>query len=123
MFLNCLTVALGGGLGAVCRYLFGLLPLKTNSGFPLATMIINLLGSFVIGLIVGFAQKNSNLYPKVIMFIKVGFCGGFTTFSTFSLESLGLFQSGSYLIAILYMTLSFVLCLAGTAGGLFLASR
>ncbi len=123
MFLNCLTVALGGGLGAVCRYLFGLLPLKTNSGFPLATMIINLLGSFVIGLIVGFAQKNSNLNPKVIMFIKVGFCGGFTTFSTFSLESLGLFQSGSYLIAILYMTLSFVLCLAGTAGGLFLASR
>lgn len=123
MFLNCLTVALGGGLGAVCRYLFGLLPLKTSSGFPLATMIINLLGSFVIGLIVGFAQKNSNLNPKVVMFIKVGFCGGFTTFSTFSLESLGLFQSGSYLIAILYMALSFVLCLAGTAGGLFLASR
>ena len=112
MLLNCMFVGIGGAIGSIFRYIIGLIPVKPQSGFPLTTLIINIIGAFCIGLIVALAGRNKNIDPTIILFLKVGFCGGFTTFSTFSLETTGLLQSGSYATAFLYMLLSFILCVS-----------
>lgn len=106
--LNCLVVALGGGIGACLRYLIGLIPLKEPFVFPVKTLVINLLGCFVIGLVASLAVKNSSLSSKLVLFIKTGFCGGFTTFSTFALETETLIKTGQSELAILYVALSVV---------------
>lgn len=106
--LNCLVVALGGGIGASLRYLIGLIPLKEPFIFPVKTLVINLLGCFVIGLVASLAVKNSSLSSKLVLFIKTGFCGGFTTFSTFALETETLIKTGQSGLAILYVALSVV---------------
>ena len=72
------------------------------------TLVINLLGCFVIGLIAALVVKNSSLSPKTVLFIKTGLCGGFTTFSTFALETETLIKTGHIGIAILYVALSVV---------------
>ena len=106
--LNCLVVALGGGIGASLRYLIGLIPLKEPFIFPVKTLVINLLGCFVIGLAASLAVKNSSLSPKLVLFVKTGLCGGFTTFSTFALETETLIKTGQSGLAILYVALSVV---------------
>lgn len=106
--LNCLVVALGGGIGACLRYLIGLIPLKEPFVFPVKTLAINLLGCFVIGLVASLALKNSSLSPKLVLFVKTGLCGGFTTFSTFALETETLIKTGQSGLAILYVALSVV---------------
>lgn len=115
--MNFLFVALGGALGATCRYGLSLITVKMD--FPLMTFITNLLGAFIIGLIAGFAVRK-NVSSGLVLFLKTGFCGGFTTFSTFSLEALTLLQKGAYLTAGLYAVLSLVLCVAGVALGMLL---
>ena len=107
--LNCLVVVLGGGIGACLRYLIGLIPFKEPFTFPVKTLIINLLGCFVIGLIAALTVKNSSLSPKTVLFIKTGLCGGFTTFSTFALETEALIKTGHIGLAILYIVLSVIL--------------
>ena len=104
--LNCLVVALGGGLGACARYLIGLVPIKEPFSFPIKTLFINFLGCFVIGLIAAFAEKESSISPKTVLFIKTGLCGGFTTFSTFALETETLIKTGRIGMAALYVVLS-----------------
>lgn len=94
MFCNCLAVGAGGALGAVCRYGMSLLPVLQRGAFPLPTLLTNLLGAILIGLVVGAGQRWSNLSPTLLLFLRVGVCGGFTTFSTFSLESLVLLEDG-----------------------------
>ena len=80
---NCIIVGLGGFLGAVARYLIGLIPINPQNGFPVKTLLINIAGAFVIGLVVALgAKKDWN--PQLILFLKVGICGGFTTFSNFN---------------------------------------
>ena len=106
--LNCLIVALGGGIGACLRYLIGIIPLKEPYAFPVKTLVINLAGCFVIGLIAALAVKNTSLSPKTMLFIKTGLCGGFTTFSTFALETETLIKTGHIGIAFLYVTLSVI---------------
>ena len=106
--MNCLIVALGGGLGACARYLIGLVPLKEPFVFPIKTLFINLLGCFVIGLIAAIAAKNTSLSPRTVLFIKTGLCGGFTTFSTFALETETLIKTGHIGLAILYVALSVI---------------
>ena len=106
--LNCLVVALGGGIGACLRYLIGLIPLKEPFTFPVKTLFINFLGCFVIGLIAAIAAKTTSLSPRTVLFIKTGLCGGFTTFSTFALETETLIKTGHIGIAILYVALSVV---------------
>lgn len=117
MLSNCLFVGLGGGAGAVCRYLVGMLPVLQRGAFPLATLVINLLGSFLIGLIAQRVNGPAGLDPNLVRFLKVGFCGGFTTFSTFSLESLTLLEEGRLGLFALYAVLSLALCIAGAALG------
>lgn len=118
--MNILYVALGGALGAVIRYLISLLPFKGD--FPILTLFTNLLGALIIGFIVGVAE-NKEVNPNTILFLKTGFCGGFTTFSTFSLETFNLFEKKKYGIGTAYAGLSLVLCVAGVLIGRALASR
>ena len=106
--LNCLVVALGGGIGASLRYLIGLIPLKEPFIFPVKTLVINLLGCFVIGLVASLAVKNSSLSPKTVLFIKTGLFGGFTTFSTFALETEALMKAEHSGLAVVYVALSVV---------------
>lgn len=107
--LNCIIVGLGGFIGTVLRYLVGLIPIKNPDSFPVNTFIINILGALMIGIIAFAAAENQNLDAKLILFLKVGICGGFTTFSTFSLETANLIKSGSVLTAVIYVLLSVIL--------------
>ena len=111
MFINCLAVGAGGALGAILRYLISLLPLGSKP-FPLATLGVNIIGAFFAGLIAAAAGKNTNFDPRLLLFLKIGICGGFTTFSTFSLESIQMLQNGRVFAAVSYMALSVILCIS-----------
>lgn len=117
--MNFLLVALGGALGATGRYAVGLLPVKST--FPLLTLIVNILGALLIGLVAGLSVRGG-LSPRWTLFWKTGVCGGFTTFSAFSLETLGLFQSGNRLLGGAYILLSVSLCLLGVWLGQMLST-
>lgn len=118
--LRFAMVALGGALGAVLRYAVSLLPYRGS--FPLLTLITNLLGAVLIGFIAETAAMHS-LSETTLLFAKTGLCGGFTTFSTFSLESWNLYRAGKGTAATVYILLSVGLCLAGIALGTLLARR
>ena len=105
--MNIIIVGFGGAVGAICRYLITLLRANPENGFPIKTFMINVIGSFVIGLVAALAAKNA-MNPKAVLFLKVGICGGFTTFSSFALETEGLLEKGSAGIAMLYVILSLV---------------
>ncbi len=115
--LNCVFVGLGGFCGAVLRYLMGFVPLACASRFPLTTFFINILGAFLIGIFSELAALRTSFSPQALLFLKTGLCGGFTTFSTFSLESAGLISEGHTALAVLYMAGSAVVCLAAVFAG------
>ena len=117
--MGFLFVALGGAIGAVGRYAISLIPIKT--GFPVLTLITNILGAVLIGFIVGIVSDNSEVSPNTVLFWKTGVCGGFTTFSTFSLEAFTLFENKAYLSGGIYVLLSVACCLAGIFCGRKLA--
>ena len=113
-----LLVGAGGALGAMGRYGISQLPWK--GAFPLWTLCVNFLGAVAIGLLSGlFAGKLLGERGK--LFCQTGVCGGFTTFSTFSLEAVTLFQNGRYLLGGAYVLLSVALCVAGVLLGQCLA--
>ena len=114
--MNFLLVALGGAVGAVGRYAISLIP--TKNVFPILTLMTNLAGAVLIGFIVGILDTKDNAN----LFWKTGVCGGFTTFSTFSLEAYQLFESRNYGLAVLYIVLSVSLCLLGVFCGKRLAA-
>jgi len=116
MILNCIIVGLGGFLGATSRYLIGEIPFKPQNGFPIWTLIINISGAFLIGLITALAEKHDGGNEKLIMFLKIELCGGFTTFSTFSLDTVKLFQCGKTGLGIIYIILSVALCMGAILG-------
>ena len=119
--INCLAVGIGGFIGSIFRYLVGLIPIKNNAGFPINTLIINVVGAFLIGLIVTAFSKNADANGTWLLLLKVGLCGGFTTFSTFSLESMNLIKSGSAGAAALYILLSVALSIAAIFFGIAVA--
>lgn len=102
-------VGLGGALGSLLRYFLST-TIKSQGDFPLGTFIINVVGSFLIGLIAFYAEKN-NLDSTLVLFLKVGFCGGFTTFSTFAFEIFNLGDNQKFGTGIFYAFLSIVLSL------------
>ena len=108
--LDCLAVGLGGFIGSVARYLVSRISIDKAGAFPINTLIINVIGSFTIGLIAALVVKHSGLNPRLALFVRVGLCGGFTTFSTFALETSTLLRSGSYTSAAVYVILSLTLC-------------
>ena len=105
--MNMIFVGIGGAIGAMLRYGISMIPVKTD--FPVLTLITNVLGAFAIGLIVAMAKKY-NLPNNVVLMLKTGVCGGFTTFSTFSLEAYNLMDGGKAAMGIVYAVLSLVLC-------------
>lgn len=108
MLKSFLIVGLGGGLGSVLRYLVSVVTHKFyKGGFPLATFGINILGSLFIGILIGIYGKNPDINTSQKLLLVTGFCGGFTTFSAFSLENVSLIQNGQFSIALFY-TLSSV---------------
>ena len=112
-------VALGGALGAVCRYAISLIPVKTT--FPILTLVTNLIGAVVIGFIVGIVSSKEDVSANSVLFWKTGVCGGFTTFSTFSLEAFTLFENKAYVNGGIYIALSVLGCIAGVFAGKKLA--
>ena len=109
MIIKCLVVGIGGFIGSVLRYLISLVPVNEKFSFPIKTFITNVIGAFIIGMIVALALKRPDMDPKTTLLIKTGFCGGFTTFSTFALESSDLIGKGQWGIAVTYMVLSVVM--------------
>ncbi len=112
---SVLLVGLGGALGAVCRYLIGRIPV--HAPFPILTLLINVTGALLIGAVTGFMLRGNGLSEAAVLFWKTGVCGGFTTFSAFSLESLDLLESGKSGWGALYILLSIGLCLGGVTLG------
>lgn len=109
--INYIIVGLGGFIGAVLRYLIGLIPMNPQNGFPIKTFLINIIGAFAIGLVVALGVKK-DWNPQLILFLKVGICGGFTTFSSFALETNQLIERGVFGCAMLYVVLSVIGALA-----------
>jgi CrcB protein len=113
-----LLIALGGAAGSVLRYLLGgAVQRSTGSGFPIGTMVVNISGCFLIGILVR-QFLNMQLSNDLRALLIVGFCGGFTTFSTFSAETLALIEGGEYSRATAYVFLSVILCLLATLTGM-----
>ena len=108
--MNFFFVALGGAAGACGRYAISLIPVKTQ--FPVLTLVTKVLSEIVIGVVVACAEDKKDS-KNAILFLKTGVCGGFTTFSTFSLEAYNLFMTKNYGLCGLYVFLSVAGCIAG----------
>lgn len=117
MIWNCFCVGAGGFIGEVLRYLLGFLPVSEKTDFPVITLGINILGAFAIGIISQAASKYGIGDSRLILLLKTGVCGGFTTFSTFALESSNLAASGRQWMAAVYMVSSVILCLGAVMAG------
>lgn len=111
--LNVLLVAAGGAAGSVARYLLSLVPVP--GAWPTMTLITNFVGAVLIGLVAGLSP--ARLSTEGTLLLKTGLCGGFTTFSTFSLETVTLWQQGHAGLAALYAAASVALCAAGVLVG------
>lgn len=107
--LDCIWVGLGGFIGSICRYLIGLLPIKAESGFPIKTLCINVMGAFLIGLLTAAAAKSKTMDSRIVLMLRVGVCGGFTTFSTFAYEAAELMQNGNMGFSVCYICVSVIL--------------
>ncbi len=115
--MRLFLIALGGGGGAVSRYLLSLwIKDNTNSAFPFATFTVNILGAFLLA----FLLQASSLDQELKIMLTTGFMGAFTTYSTFSYEIFNLFKTGETLYGILYIFLTIVLALVGTVSGFYL---
>lgn len=122
--MGVLWVGLGGFVGAVLRYLVGLALPVGEGAFPVATFAVNLVGSFAIGFVVGAVEARPGaLSSEMVLFLKTGVCGGFTTFSTFSLETLQLFERGAWALGGVYAAASLACCVAGVLLGRCAALR
>ena len=118
--MNLLVVGLGGAIGSMARYsLTGALA-KYNANFPLPIMLVNISGSFLLALIVGMLARHSQGSQTTYLLLTVGFCGGFTTFSTFSQESWQLVSSGKLGLAAIYIFGSVVFSILAFGLGLYL---
>ncbi|HUR94232.1 MAG TPA: fluoride efflux transporter CrcB [Gemmatimonadales bacterium] len=116
-------IALGSAIGGVSRYLFGGVVQRLTAGaFPLGTLVVNVTGSFLLGAILRYGIDTPSLAPEIRAMLTVGFCGGYTTFSTFSYETMALLEDGAWSRATAYVALSIGLSLVATTLG-FLAAR
>ena len=113
--MNSLLVFLGGGIGATARYgLQGVVYRITGAGFPYGTLIVNVAGSFLIGFLMSFFEERFIVNPSLRVFLTIGILGGFTTFSSFSYETVAMLREGSVVAALANMALSVLLCLGAT---------
>ncbi|MCH3951752.1 MAG: fluoride efflux transporter CrcB [Acidaminococcus sp.] len=118
--MDFLMVGCGGAVGAAARYAITLLPF--GGDFPVLTLITNFLGAVLIGFLTGLAESRG-VSARGMLFWKTGVCGGFTTFSTFSLETMNLFRHGKSGMGALYVVLSVGLCAVGVMIGWLLGRK
>ena len=117
-------VALGSAVGGVARFLLGdVIQRWSGSSFPLGTLVINVTGSILLGVIMRYALQTPAVTPEARAFLAIGLCGGYTTFSTFSYETAKLLEDGDWLRAALYVSTSVVLAVTGMFLGFALARR
>ena len=119
--MNWLAVAIGGALGSVARYalsswIFDI----TSHKFPYATLIVNVAGSFVMGILFVVIVERAVLSAEMRSLLMIGFIGAFTTFSAFSLDALGLWQNGHVLMSVIYMITTVILCLVAISTAIWL---
>ena len=119
--MNWLAVAIGGALGSVARYalsswIFDI----TSHKFPYATLIVNVAGSFVMGILFVIVVERAALPAEMRSLLMIGFIGAFTTFSAFSLDALGLWQNGHVLMSVIYMITTVILCLVAISTAIWL---
>jgi CrcB protein len=119
--MNWLAVAIGGALGSVARYalsswIFDI----TSHKFPYATLIVNVAGSFVMGILFVVIVERAALPAEMRSLLMIGFIGAFTTFSAFSLDALGLWQNGDVLMSVIYMITTIILCLVAISTAIWL---
>ena len=118
-----IAIFIGGGLGATGRYLTTLACSKICACFPLGTLSVNIIGSFIMGFCFLKKKKKISVPNEFKLFLTVGFCGGLTTFSTFSLDVWNMFFAGEFLKAALYILLSIILSLGALFAGVMVAKQ
>ncbi|MDT8331015.1 fluoride efflux transporter CrcB [Roseomonas gilardii] len=118
-FTTCLLVMIGGALGTLARYAVSVLALPISRDLPWGTILINAAGSFVIGFFgtLTLAHGRFPVSENIRLFVMIGLCGGFTTFSSFSLQTLDLLRSGAVLRASINIVASLLLCIGAVAVG------
>ena len=116
-----LLVFIGGGFGSSLRFVIGKYMNSTETGIPWGTFTANILGSLIIGIILGLAAKNDALSSNQTLLLATGFCGGFTTFSTFAYENHMFLKSGDFTSFALYTIGSFIIAFLAVFAGLFIA--
>jgi CrcB protein len=113
-----LWIGIGGAAGSILRYLFGsLVQRSTGVGFPVGTLAVNVIGCFIMGVLAQY-YMNSQTSQQIRAALMTGFCGGFTTFSAFSLETVGLIRGGEYGRSAAYVVLSVTLSILATISGM-----
>ena len=124
-FTTCLIVMIGGALGTLARYGVSVLMVPYSRDLPIGTILINVTGSFVIGLFgtLTLAHGRFPVSDNMRLFVMIGLCGGYTTFSSFSLQTLDLMRNGAVMRAAINIAASVVLCVAATACGHFIAAH
>lgn len=114
-------IFLGGGLGSVLRFLVSKVLNTASFQLPLGTLAVNVIGSLLIGIILGISLKDSIFSNAQVLFLTVGLCGGFTTFSAFALENLTFLKNGDYLSFVLYTLASIILGILAVFFGFWIA--
>ena len=122
MIKTILLVGIGGAIGSIFRYLTHWITTKYfQSSFPVSTLIVNVFGSLLIGLFIGYISKYFHDNQTLKYLLIVGFCGGFTTFSSFAVENYNLFQNNQQFMAYLYIITSIVLTVTAVGIGNYLS--
>ncbi len=120
MIKQLLLVFVGGGFGSMLRFIIGKFLNNSQNGIPYGTFAANIIGSLLIGVILGLAAKNDSLTSNQTLLLATGFCGGFTTFSTFAYENHVLLKSGDFSSFAIYTITSFIVGFLAVFFGLFL---
>lgn len=119
--INLLAIFIGGGLGSISRYGITMLLKAYSLEFPFATLSVNIVGSLILGFAIALFWNKAPLHDTLKLAITVGFCGGLTTFSTFSWETFDLIKNGEFVLAILYTFISVIVCILAISLGAFLS--